>query len=53
MVYQEMRKKWFGKEGKMRKFGGEVGFRVYDVEKIEEDGEKDGEEWQICSKEIL
>ena len=35
-------------------FGGEVGFMIYDVEKIEEDGEKEDEkEGQICPKEIL
>ena len=26
---------------KREHFGGEVGFKVYDVEKIEEDGEKE------------
>ena len=35
-------------------FDGEVEFRIYDVEKIEEDGEKEGrKEDQICPKEIL
>ena len=39
---------------KGKNFGDKVEFKVYDVEKIEEDGEQeDGEEEQICPKEIL
>ena len=45
------RKKCLGKKEKREDFGSEVGFRVYDLEKIEEDGEEeDEEEGQICLK---
>ena len=48
------RKKGLEKKVKEKNFGGEVGFRVYDVEKIKEDEEEeDGKEWQICLKKIL
>ena len=48
------RKKGFGKKVKGENFGGEVGFRIYDVKKIEEDKEEEnGKEEQIYLKEIL
>ena len=35
-------------------FGGEVRFRVYNVEKIKDYGEEEGgKEGQICPKEIM
>ena len=50
LVYQEKReKKGFGENEKGKNFGGKIRFRVYNVEKMEEDGEKG----QICPKEIL
>ena len=46
--------KKFGKKGKRRNLSGEVEFRVYDIEKMEEDGEEeDEEERKICPKKIL
>ena len=42
---RKKRKKRFGKEGDGENFDGEVEFRIYDVEKIEEyeeDDEKEG-----------
>ena len=44
--YQEKReKKYLEKKVKGKNFGGEVGFRVYLVEKIKENGEdEDGKE---------
>ena len=48
------KRKSLEKKEKSENFGGEVGFRVYNLEEMEEDGEEDdGEEWQICMKEIL
>ena len=45
------RKKSLGKKEKREDFGCEVGFRVDDVEKMEEDGEEEHEEeGQICMK---
>ena len=38
------RKKILGKKEKREDCGSEVGFRVYDVEKMEEDGEEENEE---------
>ena len=44
-IISSSRKKGLGKKVKGKKFGGKVGFRIYDVEKIEEyeeDDEKKG-----------
>ena len=47
-------KKGFGKECERRKFWWCSGLRVYDVEKIEEDGEeKDGKEGKIWPKKTF
>ena len=46
---RKKRNKGLTKKEKGENFGGEVGFRVYDVKKMEEDGEEE----QICLKEIL
>ena len=37
---RKKRKKSFEEKEKGENFGGEVGFRVYDVKKIEEDGKE-------------
>ena len=44
-VHQKKREKKFKKEVRGENFGSEVGFRIYDVEKIKEDWEEeDGKE---------
>ena len=52
-VYQEKREKKGLDKEKWVNFGSEVGFKIYDVEKMEEDGEEEDRRTQICSKEIL
>ena len=41
---RKKRKKSLEKKVKGENFGGETGFRIYNVEKIKQDGEEDGKE---------